>query len=285
MSEERAKEKFNQAMDLFIEKRYQDAIDAFKQVIYIQPHFFEALYNLACCMAVTNQRDQALMYLGRACNINPDCALWAKEDTEFESFHGNEMFNSIINTTNEKMNTESKEPQVSGLTAIVSTSKGEINLKLFPEEAPLTVANFVNLANRGYYDGLKFHRVIEDFMIQGGCPFGTGTGGPGYQFKDEFNPSLRHNKSGILSMANAGPGTNGSQFFITHKDTPWLDDKHTVFGEVVSEKDQEVVDAIAQNDEITSVKIQGDASAVLQQNKDQLNEWNKILDKKFSHLK
>lgn len=105
------------------------------------------------------------------------------------------------------------------LKATIATSKGEINLNLFPSEAPVTVANFVNLARRGYYDGLKFHRVIENFMIQGGCPHGTGTGGPGYQFEDEFDASLRHNQPGRLSMANAGPGTNGSQFFITHVPT------------------------------------------------------------------
>ena len=116
--------------------------------------------------------------------------------------------------------------------ATIKTNKGEISLKLFADLTPITVANFVNLAKRGFYNGLKFHRVIKEFMIQGGCPHGTGTGGPGYQFQDEFVPELKHDKPGILSMANSGPGTNGSQFFITHVPTPWLDGKHTVFGEV-----------------------------------------------------
>src|SRR3990172_4976788 len=108
------------------------------------------------------------------------------------------------------------------LVAVVSTTKGAIHLRLFPNEAPLTVLNFVNLAKRGYYDGLKFHRVIADFMIQGGDPTGTGTSGPGYQFKDEFSARLRHDGPGVMSMANSGPDSNGSQFFITHKDTAWL---------------------------------------------------------------
>ena len=124
----------------------------------------------------------------------------------------------------------------------IKTNKGDIRLNLFADKTPLTVANFVNLSKRGFYDGLTFHRVINDFMIQGGCPLGTGTGGPGYRFKDEFISELKHNKPGILSMANAGPGTNGSQFFITHVPTDWLDGKHTVFGRVVS--GMEAVDAI-----------------------------------------
>ena len=124
------------------------------------------------------------------------------------------------------------------------------------------MANFVNLAARGYYDGLRFHRVIANFMIQGGCPRGTGTGGPGYQFEDEFDPSLRHDRPGRLSMANAGPGTNGAQFFITHVPTPWLDDNHSIFGEVAGSADQAVVDAIAQGDSIESVSIEGDADAL-----------------------
>jgi cyclophilin family peptidyl-prolyl cis-trans isomerase len=116
--------------------------------------------------------------------------------------------------------------------AILKTDKGEITLKLFADITPITVNNFVFLARQGFYDGTIFHRVISNFMAQGGDPDGTGTGGPGYRFGDEFNPSLRHDKPGILSMANAGPGTNGSQFFITHLATPWLDNKHTVFGQV-----------------------------------------------------
>ena len=114
------------------------------------------------------------------------------------------------------------------LVAVMETSKGTINIDLYADQAPMTVANFVNLAQRGYYDGLNFHRVISDFMVQGGCPLGTGTGDPGYKFGDEFNPELRHDQPGKLSMANAGPGTNGSQFFITHVATPWLDDAHTI---------------------------------------------------------
>lgn len=151
-----------------------------------------------------------------------------------------------------------------GLYALMKTNKGEILLRLEFEKTPLTVANFVGLAEgkiknsakpKGtpFYNGLKFHRVINDFMIQGGDPAGNGTGGPGYKFKDEIVPELVHDRAGILSMANAGPATNGSQFFITHKETPWLNGKHTVFGHVIS--GQEVVNAIAQNDTIESIKI------------------------------
>ena len=163
--------------------------------------------------------------------------------------------------------------------ATVTTSKGAIRLNLFPGQAPVTVANFVNLAARGYYDGLRFHRVIANFMIQGGCPRGTGTGGPGYQFEDEFDPSLRHDRPGRLSMANAGPGTNGSQFFITHVPTPWLDDKHSIFGEVAGSEDQAVVDAIAQGDSIESVSIEGDAAGLLDAQAGRVSEWNARLDR------
>ncbi len=150
-----------------------------------------------------------------------------------------------------------------GLYAKINTSKGDILLNLEFEKTPMTVCNFVGLAEgkmktdvrqgQKYYDGLIFHRVIEDFMIQGGCPNGQGNGGPGYRFEDEIDPSLTHDGPGVLSMANAGPGTNGSQFFITHKETGWLDGKHTVFGKVVS--GQEVVDAIAKGDELKKVEI------------------------------
>ena len=161
------------------------------------------------------------------------------------------------------------------LNATFDTDRGPIKVELKPEQAPLTVANFVNLARRGFYDGLNFHRVIGDFMIQGGCPQGTGTGGPGYKFEDEARNGLGHER-GVLSMANAGPNTNGSQFFITHVATPWLDGKHTVFGKVV--EGMEAVDAVRQGDKIKSVTIEGDADAALAAKADRVAEWNKALD-------
>ncbi len=130
----------------------------------------------------------------------------------------------------------------------IKTEKGDIALTLFASKAPKTVANFLGLAERGFYDGLAFHRVIDDFMIQGGCPNGNGMGGPGYSFEDEFHQELRHDGPGILSMANSGPATNGSQFFITHVDTDWLNGKHTVFGKVKTEADMDVVNSIRQGD-------------------------------------
>ena len=136
----------------------------------------------------------------------------------------------------------------------LETSKGMIELELFPEHAPKTVNNFVFLAEEGFYDGVAFHRVIPNFMVQGGDPTGTGRGGPGYQFEDEFDDNPLTHEQGVISMANAGPNTNGSQFFITHKPQPHLDGKHTVFGTVVN--GQEVVDAVEQGDEIESVSIQ-----------------------------
>ena len=163
--------------------------------------------------------------------------------------------------------------------AIISTSKGVIRLTLFAEKTPLTVANFVNLARRGFYDGLNFHRVIGDFMIQGGCPLGTGTGSPGYRFEDEFDATLRHDQPGRLSMANSGPGTNGSQFFITHVPTPHLDDNHSIFGEVVDTNDQDVVNAISQGDAIDTITIDGDVDGLFEQVSDRLSEWNAQLDK------
>ena len=150
-----------------------------------------------------------------------------------------------------------------GLYAVIDTQKGAIVLSLEYKKVPMTVANFVGLAEgelnmedpgENFYEGLNFHRVIENFMIQGGCPKGDGTGGPGYSFPDEFDPSLRHDGPGVLSMANAGPGTNGSQFFITHVKTPWLNDKHTVFGHVV--EGQDVVNSIRQGDKINTIRIE-----------------------------
>ena len=162
----------------------------------------------------------------------------------------------------------------------IKTNKGEINLNLYDNLTPITVANFVNLAKRGFYNGLKFHRVIEDFMIQGGCPLGTGTGGPGYKFQDEFVAALKHDKPGILSMANSGPNTNGSQFFITHVPTPWLDGKHSVFGKVVGPKDQDVVNSIATGDVIEAISIEGDTTDLFTQTKKNVDTWNSILDRK-----
>lgn len=164
-----------------------------------------------------------------------------------------------------------------GIYAKFNTSKGAILVKLTHDKTPGTVGNFVGLAEgnlendakpqgQPYYDGLKFHRVIPDFMIQGGCPQGTGSGGPGYNFDDEFHPELRHDAPGVLSMANAGLGTNGSQFFITHVETPWLDDKHTVFGHVV--EGQDIVDSVAQGDAIESIEIVREG--------DEAKNWNAI---------
>ncbi|MFO0820404.1 MAG: peptidylprolyl isomerase [Pirellulales bacterium] len=137
--------------------------------------------------------------------------------------------------------------------ATIVTNRGTIRVELFADKTPKTVANFEKLASQGFYNGLKFHRVIADFMIQTGCPSGTGAGGPGYMFPDEFHPELRHSGPGILSMANRGPNTNGSQFFITHVATPWLDNKHSVFGRVI--EGQDVVDAIKQGDEMRQVTV------------------------------
>ncbi len=160
------------------------------------------------------------------------------------------------------------------LIATLDTDRGPIRIELAADKAPLTVANFVNLAKRGFYDGLAFHRVIPDFMVQGGCPEGSGRGGPGYKFEDETGNGLGHER-GVLSMANAGPSTNGSQFFITHVACNWLDGKHTVFGKVT--EGLNVVDAVQQGDMIKSVKIEGDTDAVLAAKADRVAEWNKIL--------
>ena len=165
----------------------------------------------------------------------------------------------------------------STLTASIKTEKGTIHLALFSDKVPLTVANFVNLARRGFYNNLKFHRVIADFMVQGGCPKGNGTGGPGYKFRDEFVKELRHDRPGTLSMANAGPNTNGSQFFITHVPTPWLDNHHTVFGAVAGEADMAVVNSIKQGDRIDTIEIEGDAEGLLREQREEVDKWNKKL--------
>jgi peptidyl-prolyl cis-trans isomerase B (cyclophilin B) len=149
--------------------------------------------------------------------------------------------------------TPGREQEMMMKVATIETARGTIQLELYEDQAPRTVANFEKLTNQGFYNGLKFHRVIPDFMVQTGCPKGTGTGDPGYRFDDEFHPQLKHDGPGVLSMANAGPNTNGSQFFITHVATPWLDGKHSVFGRVI--EGQAVVDAIQQGDVMKSVSI------------------------------
>ena len=169
------------------------------------------------------------------------------------------------------------EGSMKDIRIIVKTDKGEIEGVLYAEKAPVTVANFLNLAKRGYYNGLKFHRVIPDFMIQGGDPTGTGSGGPGYRFEDECTPDLKHDKPGIFSMANSGPGTNGSQFFITHVATPWLDGKHTVFGSVT--KGQDIVNAVAAGDKIVSIEILDPTDDLFKAQAKRLEEWNAVLDK------
>lgn len=163
--------------------------------------------------------------------------------------------------------------------ATISTNKGDININLYSDKTPKTVANFVNLAKRGYYDNISFHRVIDNFMIQGGCPNGDGRGGPGYTFEDEFDPELKHDSPGILSMANAGPGTNGSQFFITHIETNWLDGKHSVFGKIESESDMDVVNSISQGDSIKTITVEGDTDDLLN-SVDEVTMWNEVLDER-----
>ena len=163
----------------------------------------------------------------------------------------------------------------------IITAKGDVNINLLPEKSPVTVANFVNLAKHGYYDGLKFHRVIENFMAQGGDPTGTGMGGPGYQFEDEVNNGLNFSKAGKLAMANAGPGTNGSQFFITTVPTEWLNGNHTIFGEVVSDADLAVVKKLSNGDVMTKVVVEGDVDAFLKTQKNRVDSWNKTLKQNF----
>ena len=169
------------------------------------------------------------------------------------------------------------------LQVTIKTEKGDIRLELYGDRTPLTCANFVNLAGRGYYDGLDFHRVIANFMIQGGDPLGDGTGGPGYKFEDEFRPDLKHTGPGTLSMANAGPNTNGSQFFITHIKTDWLDNVHTVFGKVL--EGQDVVNIIAQYDKIIEVTVQGAVYQEMMNVQERVDGWNATLDNYFPDLK
>jgi peptidyl-prolyl cis-trans isomerase B (cyclophilin B) len=164
---------------------------------------------------------------------------------------------------------------VKDIRVIVKTTKGDIEGTLFASKVPMTTANFLNLAKKGYYDGLSFHRVIPDFMIQGGDPQGNGTGGPGYKFGDEFDSSLKHSKPGIFSMANAGPGTNGSQFFITHVPTPHLDGKHSVFGEVT--KGQDVVNKIVKGDKINKIEVLDSTDALFEAQKANIEKWNAVL--------
>ena len=157
----------------------------------------------------------------------------------------------------------------------MTTSKGDLSITMYAADTPMTCASFLNLAKRGYYNGISFHRVIPNFMIQGGDPTGTGAGGPGYKFQDECRATLKHDKPGILSMANAGPGTNGSQFFVTHGPTPHLDGKHTVFGHVT--EGQDIVDSIAQGDTIDSIEILDATDELFAAQADNLAQWNKVL--------
>lgn len=167
------------------------------------------------------------------------------------------------------------------LRAIIDTSKGEIVVQLNERAAPTTVANFTNLAMRGFYDGLTFHRVERNFMVQGGDPLGNGTGDPGYKFAGEI--VLHHNQPGIISMANSGPGTDGSQFFLTHLATPHLNGKHSVFGKVLS--GMSVVNQLRRRDTINSIVIEGDTSALFERRRERLDEWNAILDAEFPDLR
>ena len=172
---------------------------------------------------------------------------------------------------------QTTKPEDKGLQVSIKTNKGVIVIDLIPDKAPLTVTSFVNLALRKYYDGLTFHRVLANFMIQGGDPTGTGSGGPGYKFKNECVPELKFDRPGYLAMANAGPDTNGSQFFITHTPQPSLNGGYTIFGRV--KEGQDVVNAIQKGDKIESIEVKGDYQALFDANKAQLDEWNKILDK------
>ena len=179
---------------------------------------------------------------------------------------------AICNTT-----TAADPTPVKDIRIILHTSKGDIEGTLFASKVPMTVANYLNLAKKSYYDGITFHRVIANFMIQGGDPTGTGMGGPGYKFGDEFDPTLKHTKPGIFSMANAGPGTNGSQFFITHVPTPHLDGKHSVFGEVT--KGQDIVNKIEKGDTIKSIEVLDPTDDLFKAQAANIEKWNGSLKK------
>ncbi len=214
-----------------------------------------------------------------ACAFGAAAPLRAADNTEPETNQPetNTAETNTAETTPDNQPAQLEMSAIQDIPIIIQTSKGKIEVTIFAAKAPLTAANFLNLAARGYYNGIAFHRVIPDFMIQGGDPTGTGRGGPGYKFEDEFAPGLKHDKPGMLSMANSGPGTNGSQFFITHVPTPWLDGKHAIFGEVTA--GQDVVNAIAQGDKIQSIQINGPTEALFQAHADRLDDWNATLEK------
>ena len=184
----------------------------------------------------------------------------------------------VAGTFSAQAQEEKAKVETKGIRIVMTTSKGDIEATLTATKTPITVANFLNLAKRGYYDGITFHRVIPNFMIQGGDPTGSGRGGPGYKFGDETRQDLKHDSAGIFSMANAGPGTNGSQFFITHGPTPHLNGKHTVFGKVT--KGQDVVNAIRKGDTIKGIKILDSTDTLFAGQKVNLDKWNTILGPK-----
>jgi peptidyl-prolyl cis-trans isomerase B (cyclophilin B) len=200
------------------------------------------------------------------------------------------LFAPLAFAADEEKKEDAKPAAVKDIRIKMETTKGTIEATLFASKTPVTVANFLNLAKRGYYDGIAFHRVIDQFMIQGGDPTESGRGGPGYKFQDEFHPSLKHSKPGIFSMANAGPGTNGSQFFITMVPTGFLDNRHSVFGEVT--KGMDVVNKIVgklntgergvkhdgKGDKIKKIEILDSTDALFEAQKANLEKWNKILD-------
>ena len=184
----------------------------------------------------------------------------------------------MLSMTSYSFKFKKEKPKNYDLEATIKTNKGDINVFLYPEAAPLAVLNFVNLAKRGFYNGLTFHRVLPNTLVQGGDPKGDGTGGTGYTFNDEITKWLNFDDPGMLAMANSGPNTNGSQFFITTVPTTWLNDKHTIFGELKSEKDMEVLKSIVQGDKIESVTISGaDTDKFLAEHKNRIDEWNKVL--------